>query len=428
MPVVICHVIGARPNFMKAAPVLRALAAHAGIRQILVHTGQHYDLNMSEVFFQQLAMPVPDFNLQVGSGSHAQQTASIMSQLEPVLLETKPALVMVYGDVNSTIAAALVAAKLGIPVAHVEAGLRSFDRSMPEEINRVLTDQISDLLFTPSEEGNRNLTREGIPEERVHLVGNVMIDTLVRMLPQARPPALDLPDRYILVTLHRPSNVDDLPWLEEMLQILTDLSEHTPVLFPVHPRTAKALQNRGGDAASRVSTAGSDEPQASGRVTRTNEDFVPDARSSQLRADYRLLEARSPELASEFGSLEAQSAKLTTDLRSLRLRLIEPQPYLEFLALEQHAALVITDSGGIQEETTFLGVPCLTVRENTERPVTVERGTNLLVGRDLERLSAAAHRILQGERKVGTIPPLWDGHAAERIAAIVVDTKVKSGE
>lgn len=338
---------------MKAAPVMRALAAHGSVRQILVHTGQHYDVNMSDVFFQQLGMPAPDVNLQVGSGTHAQQTAAIMSQFEPVVAGRKPSLVMVYGDVNSTIAAALVCAKLGISVAHVEAGLRSFDRSMPEEINRVLTDQISDLLFTPSEDGNRNLAREGVPAERVHLVGNVMIDTLVRMLPHAHVPEMDLPTSYVLVTLHRPSNVDDLPWLEQMLETLAELSDRAPVLFPVHPRTAKTLND-----ASKKFGAG-------------------------------------------------------------RLRLMEPQPYLQFLALQQKAALVITDSGGIQEETTFLGVPCLTVRENTERPITVECGTNVLVGRDLDLLREAAHRVLGGQKKKGRVPPLWDGHAAERIAGVV---------
>ena len=332
---------------------MRALAGYPSVRQILVHTGQHYDVNMSDVFFRQLGMPAPDVNLQVGSGSHAQQTAAIMSQFEPVVTEKKPSLVMVYGDVNSTIAAALVCAKLGIPVAHVEAGLRSFDRSMPEEINRVLTDQISDLLFTPSEDGNRNLVREGIPAERVHLVGNVMIDTLVQMLPHARVPEIDLPPRYILVTLHRPSNVDDLPWLERMLQTLAELSARAPVLFPVHPRTAKVLEN----------------------VSKT------------------------------FGAG--------------RLRLMEPLPYLQFLALQKKAALVITDSGGIQEETTFLGVPCLTVRKNTERPITVECGTNVVVGRDLDLLREAAHRILRGDSKQGSVPPLWDGHSAERIARVV---------
>jgi UDP-N-acetylglucosamine 2-epimerase (non-hydrolysing) len=353
MPLSICHVVGARPNFMKAAPVIRALAGYPSVRQVLIHTGQHYDVNMSDVFFQQLGMPAPDVNLQVGSGSHAQQTAAIMSQFEPVVMEKKPSLVMVYGDVNSTIAAALVCAKLGISVAHVEAGLRSFDRTMPEEINRVLTDQISDLLFTPSEDGNRNLAREGISADRVHLVGNVMIDTLVRMLPHARVPDIDLPPRYILVTLHRPSNVDDLPWLEQLLQTLAELSDHAPVLFPVHPRTAKALN----DLPKRVGAE--------------------------------------------------------------HVRLLEPLPYLPFLALLQKASLVITDSGGIQEETTFLGVPCLTVRENTERPITVECGTNVLVGRDLDLLRESAHRILGGEKKQGRVPALWDGRAAERIAEIV---------
>lgn len=373
----ICHVVGARPNFMKAAPVMRALASLQKIRQILVHTGQHYDLNMSEVFFQQLGMPAPDFNLQVGSGSHAQQTAAIISQFEPLLIEAKPSLVMVYGDVNSTIAAALVSSKLGIPVAHVEAGLRSFDRSMPEEINRLLTDQISDLLFTPSEDADRNLAREGIPGHRVHDVGNVMIDTLVRMLPHARLPEVDLPNRFILVTLHRPSNVDDVEWLESMFDTLYELSAHTPVLFAVHPRTRKALENSSRDAACRVSVA----TTCSGGVG-------DDSRLSKVGAN---------------------------------LLLMDPQPYLEFLALERDAALVITDSGGIQEETTFLGIPCLTVRENTERPVTIERGTNLLVGRDLNRLREATQRILSGQTKTGQIPPLWDGHAAERIARIVAD-------
>ena len=353
MPILICHVGGARPNFMKAAPVMRALAGYPSVRQILVHTGQHYDVNMSDVFFQQLGMPAPDVNLQVGSGSHAQQTAAVMSQFAPVVTEKKPSLGVVYGDVNSTIAAALVCAKLGIPVAHVEAGLRSFDRTMPEEINRVLTDEIADVLFTPSEDGNRNLAREGISADRVHLVGNVMIDTLVRMLPHVRVPDIDLPPRYILVTLHRPSNVDDLPWLEQLLQTLAELSDHAPVLFPVHPRTAKALN----DLPKRVGAE--------------------------------------------------------------HVRLLEPLPYLPFLALLQKASLVITDSGGIQEETTFLGIPCLTVRENTERPITVEYGTNLLVGRDLDLLREAAHRILGGEKKQGRVPALWDGRAAERIAEIV---------
>ncbi len=352
----ICHVIGARPNFMKAAPVIRALAGYP-VEQFIVHTGQHYDFNMSDVFFQQLDMPAPDINLQVGSGSHAQQTSQIMSRLEPLVLERKPDLVVVYGDVNSTVAAALVCAKLMVRVAHVEAGLRSFDRSMPEEINRLLTDQIADQLFTPSADADENLAREGIAPERVFLVGNVMIDTLVRMLPEAerRKPA-DIPEPYALVTLHRPSNVDDLDWLSALLSGLEQVGQELAILFPVHPRTRQKI----------VSLGVGSSPNG-------------------------------------------------------RIRFLEPLPYLEFLALERHAAVVVTDSGGVQEETTFLGVPCLTVRENTERPVTVTLGTNVLVGRDTTRLTNELRRVLTSPRKRSSIPPLWDGHAAERIAKIVVE-------
>jgi UDP-N-acetylglucosamine 2-epimerase (non-hydrolysing) len=363
----VLHVVGARPNFMKAAPVMRALATHTGVRQTLVHTGQHYDDAMSGVFFQQLEMPKPDCNLEVGSGTHAQQTAGVMLAFEPLLLERKPDLVLVYGDVNSTVAAALVCAKLGVRVGHVEAGLRSRDRTMPEEINRLLTDQLSDLLFTPSADADENLLREGVDAARIHLVGNVMIDTLVRLLPRAEEcfPS-GHPSPYALVTLHRPSNVDDLPWLRELLAILADLSGQLHVIFPVHPRTRQRL-----DGLSPLNNSNS------------------------------------------------------------RLRLLEPLPYIEFLALQRHAALVITDSGGIQEETTFLGVPCLTVRENTERPITITQGTNQLVGRDLLRLRAAAAEVLSrnsglekekgNERKrlINQLP-LWDGHAAERIARIIV--------
>ncbi len=357
------HIVGARPNFMKAAPTYAALSQYPSVRQTVVHTGQHYDYKMSGVFFDQLGMPAPDMNLAVGSASHAAQTAEIMVRAEPLLLEQKPDLVLVYGDVNSTIAVALVCAKITIPVAHVEAGLRSFDRSMPEEINRLLTDQIADLLFTPSIDGNENLQREGVAPERVHLVGNVMIDTLVRLLPCAtnHSPA-DLPDRYALVTLHRPSNVDDLPWLEEMLSTLTDVSRELTVVFPVHPRTRQRI--------------------------------------------------------AELGS---------TDIAKGRLRLIEPLPYLEFLAAQRKATVVITDSGGIQEETTFLGVPCLTVRENTERPVTITHGTNTLVGRDFGKLRRELTRILNAECSNGKIPPLWDGHAAERIAALIAGSHCHVG-
>jgi UDP-N-acetylglucosamine 2-epimerase (non-hydrolysing) len=351
----ICHVVGARPNFMKAAPVLRALRSYAATEQFVVHTGQHYDFNMSDVFFQQLEMAPPDINLQVGSGSHAQQTAQIMSRFEPVVLERKPDLVLVYGDVNSTVAAALVCAKLGTKLGHVEAGLRSSDRSMPEEINRLLTDQLADLLFTPSVDGNINLAREGISEEKVHLVGNVMIDTVVRMLPAARQTiAADLPEHFALVTLHRPANVDVPEWLDEFIKALVVIGKQIPVLFPVHPRTRQQLL------------------------------------------------ARGKSLASSHGIL-----------------LMNPLPYLEFLGLQTRATVVVTDSGGIQEETTFLGVPCLTVRENTERPITVTTGTNLLVGRDPQKICAEVKRVLSGNVKRTGVPPLWDGHAAERIASVI---------
>jgi len=349
------HVVGARPNFMKVAPVYRSLAA-LGAEQVLVHTGQHYDVNMSDVFFRELEIPPPDINLQVGSGSHAQQTAEIMQRFEPVVLEQKPDCVVVYGDINSTVAAGIVCAKLLVPIAHVEAGLRSGDRTMPEEINRLLTDQIADLLFTPSIDGDENLAKEGIPASRIHFVGNVMIDTLVRMLPAARAIALpDLPEKFVLVTLHRPSNVDDIPWLTQAIALLTGLSEQMPIVFPIHPRTRQRLESSG------VALEGN-----------------PNLIFSQ------------------------------------------PKPYLEFLALQTRAVAVVTDSGGIQEETTYLKVPCITVRENTERPVTVEQGSNVLVGRDLNRLREELNKVLTGERRASSIPDLWDGHAADRIAKILL--------
>ena len=349
----ILHVVGARPNFIKVAPVAMALAAQ-GVTQTSVHTGQHYDARMSGVFFKELGLPKPDVNLEVGSGSHAVQTAQIMQRFEPVVLERKPDMVLVYGDVNSTVAAALVCAKLLIPVAHVEAGLRSGDRSMPEEINRLVTDQLADLLFTPSADGNDNLLREGIPPEKIKLVGNVMIDTLIRLLPQAeaRWPRLEKefsPGDFALVTLHRPSNVDDPVQLSSLLAALGRIGRELSVLFPVHPRTRQSIAD---------------------------------------------------------GGIEVPHT----------VRLMEPQGYLDFLALQSHAKAVITDSGGIQEETTFLGVPCLTLRDNTERPITVTIGTNILIGGDLERLYAELRRILAGQGKHGQCPPLWDGHASERIA------------
>ncbi len=345
----IFHIVGARPNFMKVAPVLGALQGRENVVQTLIHTGQHYDVNMSEVFFSQLGIPAPDVNLAVGSGSHAQQTAEIMIRLEPVIIERRPDIVLVYGDVNSTVATVLVCAKLGVRVGHVEAGLRSFDRTMPEEINRLVTDQLADLLFTPSEDGDENLRREGIPAERIFLVGNVMIDSLVRLLPVARKSNRNgLPDRYALVTLHRPANVDDSVRLKGILESLLEVNRDLAVVFPTHPRTRKRIDDFGFNAE--------------------------------------------------------------------QLRLLDPCPYVDFLGLQSRATVVITDSGGIQEETTYLGVPCLTVRENTERPITVSMGTNVLVGRDPEKLRTELARVLSGKTKKGTIPPLWDGHAGERIA------------
>jgi UDP-N-acetylglucosamine 2-epimerase (non-hydrolysing) len=357
---IILHVVGARPNFMKAAPVMAALSKRRGLRQVLLHTGQHYDLNMSEIFFRELGISDPDLNLDVGSGSHAVQTAQIMVRLEQVLLGHEPDLVVVYGDVNSTVAAALVCTKLLIPVAHVEAGLRSFDGTMPEEINRLLTDQLADLLFTPSEDGDRNLLREGVSPEKIHFVGNVMIDTLVSLLPKAEEHWNNgIMERvgeegYALVTLHRPSNVDEPDVLKKIITTLNEISEDLPVIFPVHPRTRKRI--------------------------------------------------------SAFGLAISHNG---------RFKLIDPMGYLDFLALQQHATVVITDSGGIQEETTFLGVPCMTVRQNTERPITVEMGTNLVVGQDMERLKREVYNIFGGKAKRGKLLPLWDGKASERIANVI---------
>jgi UDP-N-acetylglucosamine 2-epimerase (non-hydrolysing) len=322
------------------------------VRQTLVHTGQHYDRNLSDVFFSQLEIPVPDVNLGVGSGTHARQTADVMSGIEPVLVERKPDMVLVYGDVNSTVAAALVCSKLLIPVAHVEAGLRSFDRTMPEEVNRIVTDQLADVLFTPSEDGDKNLLLEGVAPEKIHRVGNVMIDSLVRLLPAAiQCPMNGLPDRFALVTLHRPSNVDDSETLKSILESLLTVNEQLDVVFPVHPRTRTRI--------------------------------------------------------AQFG--------IGID----KLHLLEPVPYIEFLALQKRAMVVITDSGGIQEETTYLQVPCLTVRSNTERPITVTMGTNILVGQDSRKLAFELSAILEGRAKRGSVPPLWDGKAGDRIADVL---------
>jgi UDP-N-acetylglucosamine 2-epimerase (non-hydrolysing) len=356
----VLHIVGARPNFMKVAPIHRALSERGALQQCLVHTGQHYDVKMSDVFFTDLGMPAPDIHLGIGSGSHAEQTARLMLELEKVFTSQKPDLVSVVGDVNSTLAAALVAVKMGIPISHVEAGLRSFDNAMPEEINRILTDRISDLLLTPSADADANLIREGLEPARIRLVGNVMIDSLLG----ARDRALKLstladmglsPRAYAVCTLHRASNVDDPKVLTGLLTALAHVAERLPVVFPVHPRTRKRLTDLG---------------------------LGP--------------------------SLE----------RTPGLRLVDPMGYLEFLALTAQARLVFTDSGGLQEETTVLGIPCLTVRENTERPITVEVGTNLVVGTDPVRIQQAADRVLDGQEKKGRVPEFWDGRTGERIARL----------
>lgn len=351
----ILNIVGARPNFMKMAPIIAAIARRSGeVSQTLVHTGQHYDEAMSASFFRDLQMPPPDINLEVGSGTHAEQTALVMLAIEPVLKDENPDWVVVVGDVNSTLAATLTAAKLGVKVAHVEAGLRSFDRTMPEEINRVLIDRISDLLLTPSEDADRNLLAEGISPARIVRAGNVMIDSLLAQLEQARQSAilaqLNLsPGSFAVLTLHRPSNVDDAATLKRIFAALAAVAAELPVIFPAHPRTQARLK--------------------------------------------------------EFG-IELPP----------RVNLVQPLGYRDFLQLWSNARLVLTDSGGLQEETTALGVHCLTLRENTERPITVEQGTNKVVGREPERIVAAAFEILRGDQtRQPRIPELWDGRAAERI-------------
>lgn len=362
---VLC-VVGARPNFMKMAPILRALAAHEpALPALLVHTGQHYDASMNDRLFTDLRLPHPDLNLEVGSGSHAVQTAEVMKRFEPALDQYKPSCVLVVGDVNSTLACTLVAAKKDVPVVHVEAGLRSYDRRMPEEINRVLTDQIADRLYTTERSAADNLAREGIAAERVAFVGNVMIDSLLSNRPQARPAAQTLqahgidpallqhPRGYGVVTLHRPSNVDEESALRTVLQVLNEVAADLPLVFALHPRTRANIERFG------------------------------------------------------LGAL----------IDPARMAVLPPQGYLEMLGLMAGATLVLTDSGGLQEETTALGVPCLTLRDNTERPITVEQGTNTLVGRDVPAIRAGVADILAGRGKRGRVPELWDGRAAERIAA-----------
>jgi len=363
-------VVGARPNFMKMAPILRSLAAHSpAVPALLVHTGQHYDADMNDRLFVDLRLPIPDINLEVGSGTHAVQTAEVMRRFEPVLDAHSPCGVLVVGDVNSTLACALVAVKRGVPVVHVEAGLRSFDRSMPEEINRVLTDQIADLLYTNERVAHDNLAREGVDATRVQFVGNVMIDSLLANRALSVPPEeslrrggidpsrCDIAQGYGVVTLHRPSNVDREDALGPLLAALRDISERLPLVFAMHPRTQANIERFG----------------------------------------------------------------LGARLSGKRIAVLPPQGYLEMLGLMAGATLVLTDSGGMQEETTALGVPCLTLRENTERLITIEQGTNTLVGRDRGAIMRAVDEILSGRGKRGRMPELWDGRAAERIAAHLAD-------
>ena len=359
-------VVGARPNFMKMAPILRALANHVPpLPALLLHTGQHYDASMSDKLFADLRLPHPDINLEVGSGSHAAQTADVMKRFEPALDQHQPSCVLVVGDVNSTLACTLVAVKKGVPVVHVEAGLRSYDRKMPEEINRVLTDQVADRLYTTERSALANLTREGVDANRVCFVGNVMIDSLLSNRDKARPAAATLrehgldarllqgPQGYGVVTLHRPSNVDDPETLRSLLGVLAEIAAGLPLVFALHPRTRASIDRSG----------------------------------------------------------------LAATLDPTRMAMLPPQGYLEMLGLLMGATAVLTDSGGLQEETTALGVPCLTLRENTERPITVEQGTNTMVGRDLQAIRHGVAEILAGRGKRGRVPEYWDGHAAERIAA-----------
>lgn len=355
----VINVVGARPNFMKIAPIIRELKKYPEFESLLVHTGQHYDKEMSKYFFNDLGLPKPNIYLGIGSGTHSEQTAKIMLEFGKVCLEEKPDLVMVVGDVNSTIACALVAAKLNIPAAHIEAGLRSFDRTMPEEINRILTDQISDYLFTHCREANKNLRNEGISDNKIFFVGNVMIDTLLTHLEIAKKSnilrKMNLGSRnYITITLHRPSNVDDLKFFNGIMEAIETISKKIKIIFPAHPRTTKQLE------------------------------------------------------------------KLNIQ-KNENLLIIPPVGYFDFLCLMSNAALVLTDSGGIQEETTILGVPCLTLRHNTERSITVEQGTNKVIGNNSKKIIKSALTILKSPNYIPKTPELWDGKAAERIVKILLD-------
>ena len=353
----IIYIVGARPNFMKVAPVMREAEKHKEFEQILVHTGQHYDKKMSKCFFEELGIRKPDINLEVGSGHHGEQTGKIMQRFEKFMLKEGGDLIVVVGDVNSTIACGLVAAKLHIPLAHVEAGLRSFDRRMPEEINRLLTDAISDYLFTPAEEADINLKKEGIPEEKIFLVGDIMIDTLLWEMEKIKdldkPPLSELENNnYAALTLHRPSNVDDPEVFKGILNALDKIAEKIPIIFPAHPRTVNRMKEF---------------------------KFSPNDR---------------------------------------KIKIIEPLSYREFLRLYKNSKFVLTDSGSIQQETTFLNIPCLTIRENTERPFTITKGTNILTGTDPEHITEEAFKILEGKIKQSEGLPLWDGKTAERIVKV----------
>ncbi len=344
------HIVGARPNFIKLAPVYFALKDKAKVEQIIVHTGQHYDDIMSKVFFDELSIPKPDINLCVGSASHAVQTAKIMIAVEEVFLKECPDAVIVYGDINSTMASAIVAAKLNIKVIHIEAGLRSFDNEMPEETNRIITDRIANLLLTPSEDGDDNLKREGVSENRIIRIGNVMIDTLLRLLPKTKKPSIDISEQFILLTLHRPSNVDDIETLTNILMTLD--KNNIQIIFPVHPRTKKLLE------------------------------------------------------------------KIDVEFKNLQFH--SPMAYLEFLYLQKNCMVVVTDSGGIQEETTVLRKPCLTLRDNTERPITITQGSNTLIASDFDLLNQKINDIKKGVYPLGSTPELWDGNSGKRAAEAIV--------
>jgi len=399
MSIKILSVVGARPNFMKIAAVCEAIREYNAsskpllIDHVLVHTGQHYDTNMSDMFFNDLDLPKPNLFLGVGSGSHSVQTAKVMEGFEKVLSAEKPDIVIVVGDVNSTVACALVTKKTCctsdagrdfIPkLVHVEAGLRSFDRTMPEEVNRIVTDALSDLLFTTEESANQNLKREGVSTEKIHFVGNVMIDTLLRYRTKAQESTilkdLQLCDGgrakpYAILTLHRPANVDDPETLSKILDVFLDISRHMPLIFPAHPRTLKQIQ---------------------------------DGALGDYFVDH-FMEGPEP-----------------WDSR-VRIRLVPPLGYLDFLHLMSLAKVVLTDSGGIQEETTILGVPCITLRENTERPVTLTHGTNVLVGSDCKNIIEEFRRVVNGQREIPSAPQLWDGHAARRIVQVLVEGETRS--